>query len=70
MDDYERIDSRCYFRRRLPCYWYATGLDKPPLDKFLESMRPGPPIPKIRVRGNRSTEGEMMIGLSRRGRAE
>lgn len=93
-DDYERIDGRWYFRRRLPCYWYASDLNKPPigdmkmrwpgrepysgawtelwpswkdfwanrpeglpevaepapLDKFLETMRRGAPIPKIRVR--------------------
>lgn len=30
-DDYERIDGRWYFRRRLPCYWYASDLNKPPL---------------------------------------
>ncbi len=30
-DDYERIDGRWYFRRRLPCYWYATDLNKPPV---------------------------------------
>ena len=30
-DQYERIDGRWYFRRRLPCYWYATDLNKPPL---------------------------------------
>jgi hypothetical protein len=30
-DDYERIGARWYFRRRLPCYWYATDLNKPPL---------------------------------------
>jgi len=30
-DDYERIGGRWYFRRRLPCYWYATDLNKPPL---------------------------------------
>ncbi|TXS90181.1 nuclear transport factor 2 family protein [Parahaliea maris] len=29
-DNYERIDGRWYFRRRLPCYWYATDLNKPP----------------------------------------
>ena len=23
-DNYQRIDGRWYFRRRLPCYWYAT----------------------------------------------
>lgn len=30
-DDYERINGRWYFRRRLPCYWYATDLNKPPI---------------------------------------
>ncbi len=30
-DDYQRIDGQWYFRRRLPCYWYATDLNKPPL---------------------------------------
>ena len=30
-DDYERIDVQWYFRRRLPCYWYATDLNKPPI---------------------------------------
>ncbi|MGJ7525417.1 nuclear transport factor 2 family protein [Variovorax sp. GB1P17] len=30
-DDYERIDGRWLFRRRLPCYWYATDLNKPPI---------------------------------------
>lgn len=30
-DNYERIDGRWVFRRRLPCYWYATDLNKPPL---------------------------------------
>ena len=30
-DDYERVDGRWYFRRRLPCYWYATDLNKPPI---------------------------------------
>lgn len=30
-DDYERIDGCWYFRRRLPCYWYATDLNKPPI---------------------------------------
>ena len=29
-DDYERIAGRWYFRRRLPCYWYATDLNRPP----------------------------------------
>ena len=30
-DNYERIDGRWYFRRRLPCYWYAADLNKPPI---------------------------------------
>ena len=30
-DNYERIDGHWYFRRRLPCYWYATDLNKPPI---------------------------------------
>lgn len=30
-DDYQRIDGRWYFRRRLPCYWYAADLNKPPI---------------------------------------
>lgn len=30
-DHYERIEGRWYFRRRLPCYWYATDLNKPPI---------------------------------------
>jgi hypothetical protein len=30
-DDYERVDGRWYFRRRLPCYWYASDLNKPPV---------------------------------------
>lgn len=30
-DDYERMGGRWYFRRRLPCYWYATDLNKPPV---------------------------------------
>ena len=30
-DNYERIDGRWYFRRRLPCYWYATDLNSPPI---------------------------------------
>lgn len=30
-DDYERIDGCWYFRRRLPCYWYAADLNKPPI---------------------------------------
>lgn len=30
-DDYERIDGRWHFRRRLPCYWYASDLNRPPI---------------------------------------
>jgi hypothetical protein len=30
-DNYQRIGGRWYFRRRLPCYWYATYLNKPPV---------------------------------------
>lgn len=30
-DDYERIDGEWFFRRRLPCYWYATDLNKQPI---------------------------------------
>lgn len=30
-DAYERIDGRWCFRRRLPLYWYATDLNKPPI---------------------------------------
>lgn len=29
-DQYARIDGRWLFKRRLPCYWYATDLNKPP----------------------------------------
>lgn len=36
-DNYERIDGRWYFRRRLPCYWYATDLNKPPVG--IDKMR-------------------------------
>ncbi|KAG1647470.1 hypothetical protein GQR58_030576 [Nymphon striatum] len=28
---YERMDGVWLFRRRLPCYWYATDLNKPPI---------------------------------------
>jgi hypothetical protein len=31
VDDYERIAGCWYFRRRLPLYWYATDLNRPPL---------------------------------------
>jgi hypothetical protein len=30
-DNYERREGRWYFRRRLPCYWYATDINKPPV---------------------------------------
>lgn len=30
-DDYFRQDGRWYFARRLPLYWYATDLNKPPI---------------------------------------
>jgi len=30
-DNYQRVDGRWLFRRRLPCYWYATDLNKPPV---------------------------------------
>lgn len=30
-DSYERIDGRWYFRRRIPCYWYASDINKPPI---------------------------------------
>ena len=95
-DRYERVDGRWLFRRRLPLYWYATDLNKPPVgdmkmrwpgrepyrgsfhelfpswqefwanrperdklpevaapapvDRFLETMRRGAPVPKMRIR--------------------
>jgi|TARA_B110000285_G_C14952004_1_gene527273 hypothetical protein len=94
-DDYQKIDGRWLFRRRLPCYWYATDLNSPPIgeqkmrwpdrdhydgayhqlfpsylefwksppgdetpevalpapiDEFLNGMRRGAPMPRIRVR--------------------
>jgi hypothetical protein len=30
-DQYERIEGSWFFRRRLPLYWYATDLNKPPI---------------------------------------
>ena len=30
-DTYNRIDGRWLFKKRLPMYWYATDLNKPPL---------------------------------------
>lgn len=30
-DDYVRRDGRWHFARRLPLYWYATDLNKPPM---------------------------------------
>ncbi|WOK38175.1 nuclear transport factor 2 family protein [Sphingomonas sp. C3-2] len=31
IDDYVRVDGRWHFERRLPLYWYATDLNKPPI---------------------------------------
>ena len=31
IDDYLKQDGRWYFARRLPLYWYATDLNKPPV---------------------------------------
>jgi uncharacterized protein (TIGR02246 family) len=31
VDDYERVDGGWCFRRRLPLYWYATDLNRPPI---------------------------------------
>lgn len=31
VDRYERIGGGWFFRRRLPLYWYATDLNKPPI---------------------------------------
>jgi SnoaL-like domain len=31
VDDYERIDGRWLFRRRLPLYWYAADPRRPPI---------------------------------------
>jgi uncharacterized protein (TIGR02246 family) len=31
VDDYVRHDGRWFFARRLPLYWYATDLNKPPV---------------------------------------
>ena len=30
-DNYQRVAGQWYFRRRLPLYWYATDLNKPPI---------------------------------------
>lgn len=30
-DDYERVDGVWYFRRRLPCYWYASDINSAPV---------------------------------------
>lgn len=30
-DDYIKEDGRWYFKRRLPCYWYATDINKAPI---------------------------------------
>ncbi|MDT0577034.1 nuclear transport factor 2 family protein [Croceicoccus sp. F390] len=31
IDDYRQSDGRWYFARRLPLYWYATDLNRPPI---------------------------------------
>ncbi len=31
VDDYVRQDGRWHFARRLPLYWYATDLNRPPV---------------------------------------
>lgn len=31
IDRYERLEGRWLFRRRLPLYWYATDLNRPPV---------------------------------------
>jgi uncharacterized protein (TIGR02246 family) len=42
VDDYVRRDGRWWFGRRLPLYWYATDLNKPPVGP--DKMRwPGTP---------------------------
>ncbi len=46
VDNYIRVDGRWYFARRLPLYWYATDLNKPPV---------GPD--KMRWPGTEWTEG-------------
>ena len=30
-DSYQRVDGTWLFKKRLPMYWYATDLNKPPL---------------------------------------
>jgi uncharacterized protein (TIGR02246 family) len=41
-DDYVRAEDRWYFARRLPLYWYATDINKPPIGE--KKMRwPGTP---------------------------
>lgn len=32
-DNYERNNGEWFFRRRLPCYWYAVDLNRPPIGK-------------------------------------
>ena len=60
-DDYERIDGRWYFRRRLPLYYqefWETRLDEPadvaepaPVGEFLTWLRDGnEELPRVRVR--------------------
>ena len=45
-DDYVRQDGRWYFARRLPLYWYAADLNKPPIGEK-----------KIRWPGSEPSEG-------------
>lgn len=45
-DNYVRQDGRWYFARRLPLYWYATDLNKPPIGEQ-----------KMRWPGSEWTEG-------------
>ena len=38
-DAYKRVDGIWYFQKRLPMYWYATDLNKPPLGSKNEMAR-------------------------------
>ena len=33
-DEYVRVDKIWYFRKRLPLYWYASDLNKPPIGEL------------------------------------
>ena len=52
LDDYVRSDGTWYFRRRLPLYWYATDLNKPPIGDN-----------KMRWPGTEWTEGNFHKGF-------